>query len=144
MKLLVWKVTACQLFTSIVLLKYFFDLLLDPIAYFAEKMRLALEKKDLDLVATQKKAQDKTALADQKLASVGVLEGEVNKLKSSLNESNREVTRLKKDKIALNEKLESVVHKRNDTEAYLRTLAKKLYLMLEGTPFNATALLLAS
>ena len=107
-------------------------------------MRLALEKKDLDLAAAQKEAQDKTALADQKLASVGALEGEVNKLKSSLNESNREVTRLKKDKIALNEKLESAVRKRNDTEAYLRTLAKKLYLMLEGTPFNPTALLLAS
>ena len=106
-------------------------------------MRLALEKKDLDLAAAQKEAQDKTTLADQKLASVEVLEGEVNKLKSSLNECNREVTRLKKDKIALNEKLESAVRKRNDTEAYLRTLAKKLYLMLEGTPFNPTALLLA-
>ena len=107
-------------------------------------MKLALEKKDLDLAAAQKEAQDKTAHADQKLASVGALEGEVNKLKSCLNESNREVSRLKKDKIALNEKLESAVHKRNDTEAYLRTLAKKLYLMLEGTPFNLTALLLAS
>ena len=107
-------------------------------------MKLALEKKDLDLAAAQKEAQDKTALADQKLALVGVLEGEVNKLKSSLNESNREVTCLKKDKIALNEKLESVARKKNDMEAYLRTLAKKLYLMLEGTPFNSTALLLAS
>ena len=115
------------------LLRYFFDLLFDPIASFAEKMRLALEKKDLDLAAAQKEAQDKTALADQKLASVGALEGEVNKLKSCLNESNREVSRLKKDKIALNEKLESAVRKRNDTEAYLRTLAKKLYLMVEGT-----------
>ena len=106
-------------------------------------MRLALEK-DLDLAAAQKEAQDKTALADQKLSSVGALEGEVNKLKSCLNESNREVSRLKKDKIALNEKLESAVRKRNDTEAYLRTLAKKLYLMLECTHFNPTALLLAS
>ena len=68
----------------------------------------------------------------------------MTKLKSCLNESNREVSCLKKDKIALNEKLESAVHKRNDMEAYLRTLAKKLYLMLEGTPFNPTALLLAS
>ena len=49
------------------LLRYFFDLLFDPIASFAEKMRLALEKKDLDLAAAQKEAQDKTALADQKL-----------------------------------------------------------------------------
>ena len=126
------------------LLRYFFDLLFDLIASFAEKMKLALEKKDLDLAATQKEAQDKTTLADQKLASVGALEGEVNKLKSCLNESNREVSRLQKDKIALNEKLESAVRKRNETEAYLRTLAKKLYLMLEGTPFNPTALLLAS
>ena len=107
-------------------------------------MRLALEKKDLDLAAAQKEAQDNTALADQKLASVGVLEEEVSKLKSSLTESNREVTRLKKDKMALNEKLESTARKRNDVEAYLRTLAKKLFLMLEGTPFNPTALLLAS
>ncbi|XP_048567880.1 uncharacterized protein LOC125548273 [Triticum urartu] len=106
-------------------------------------MKLALEKKDSDLAAVQKEAQDKIALADQKLASAGALEGEVNKLKSCLSESNREVSRLKKDKIVLNEKLESAVHKRNDTEAYLRTLAKKLYLMLEGTPFNPNALMLA-
>ena len=38
-------------------LKYFFDLLFDPIASFEEKMRLALEKKDLDLAAAQKEAQ---------------------------------------------------------------------------------------
>ena len=126
------------------LLRYFFDLLFDLVASFAEKMRLAMEKKDLDLAAAEKEAQDKTALADQKLASVRVLEGEVNKLKSSLNESNREVTHLKKDKIALNEKLEFAVRKRNDTEAYLRTLAKKLYLMLEGTPFKPTVLMFAN
>ena len=46
--------------------------------------------------------------------------------------------------MALNEKLESTAHKRNDVEAYLRTLAKKLFLLLEATPFNPTALLLAS
>ena len=107
-------------------------------------MRLALEKKDLDLAAAQKEAQDKTALADQKLASVGVLEEEVSKLKSSLTESNREATRLNQDKVALNEKLESMARRRNDLEAYLRTLAKKLFLMLEGTLFNPTTLLHAS
>ena len=107
-------------------------------------MKLALEKKDSDLAAAQKEAQDKTALADQKLASVEALEGEVTKLKSCLNESNQEVTRLKKDKITLNEKLESAVHKRNDTEAYLRTLTKKLYLMLEGISFRPTVLMLAN
>ena len=56
-------------------------------------MKLALEKKDSDLAAVQKVAQDKTSLADQKLASVGTLEGEVNKLKSGLNEANREIGR---------------------------------------------------
>ena len=129
---------------STVFLKHFFELLSDPIASFAEKMKLALEKKDSDLAAAQKEAQDKTALADQKLASVEALEGEVTKLKSCLNESNREVSRLKKDKITLNEKLESAVHKRNDTEAYLRTPSKKLYLMLEGTPFKPTVLTFAN
>ena len=43
-----------------------------------ERMKEALEKKDSDLTAAQKEAQDKTVLADQKLASVGALEGEVN------------------------------------------------------------------
>ena len=102
-------------------------------------MKLALEKKDSDLAAAQKAAQDKTALADQKLASIGTLEEEVTKLKSCLNEANHEVTSLKKDKVALNEKLDSVIRKRNDTEAYLRTLAKKL----EGISFNPTVLMLA-
>ena len=46
--------------------------------------------------------------------------------------------------MALNEKLEDMARKRNDLEAYLRTLAKKLYLMLEGTPFNPTVLILAN
>ena len=68
----------------------------------------------------------------------------MNKLKSCLNESNQEVSHLKKDKIAPNEKLESAVRKRNETEAYLRTLAKKLYLMLEGTSFKPTVLMLAN
>ena len=125
-------------------LKYFFDLLFDPIAYFVEKMRLALEQKDLNLAAAQKEAQEKTTLADKKLASVGALEEEVSKLNSSLTESNQEATRLMKDKVALNEKLEAMAHKRNDLETYLRTHAKKLFLMLEGTPFDPTALLFAS
>ena len=106
-------------------------------------MKLALDKKDSDLVAAQKAAQDKTALADKKLASVETLEGEVNRLKSCLNEANREVTSLKKDKVVLNEKLESVIRKRSDTEPYLTTLAKKLYLALEGISFNPTVLMLA-
>ena len=95
-------------------------------------MKLALDKKDSDLAAAQKAAQDKTVLVDKKLASVGTLEGVVTRLTSCLNEANREVTSLKKDNVVLNEKLESAIRKRNDTEAYLRTLAKKLYLTPGG------------
>ena len=53
-------------------------------------MKLALDKKDSDLAAAQKAAQDKTVLADEKLASVGTLEGEVTRLTSCLNEANHE------------------------------------------------------
>ena len=53
------------------------------------------------------------------------------------------MTSLKRDKVIVNEKLESAIRKRNDTEAYLRTLAKKLYLALEGISFNPTVLMLA-
>ena len=84
MKLPVWKVTARRLLLSFTP----FNLLFDLNAYFAEEMRLALEKKDLDLAAAQKEAQEKTTLADKKLASVGALEEKVSKLKSSLTESN--------------------------------------------------------
>ena len=44
-------------------------------------MNQALAKKDLDLAAAQKAADKKTALADQKLASVGKLEKEIETLK---------------------------------------------------------------
>nr|XP_045088079.1 uncharacterized protein LOC123495830 [Aegilops tauschii subsp. strangulata] len=56
----------------------------------ARKMNQALAKKDLDLAAAQKTAEEKTALADQKLASVGKLEEENTKLKAALDEANRE------------------------------------------------------
>ena len=47
-------------------------------------------KKGLDLAVVQTAAQDKTALPDQELALVGVLEEEVSKLKSfSLNPTER-------------------------------------------------------
>ena len=123
---------------------YLFDLVSDPSVYLAEKMRLALAKKDLDLAAAQKEAQEKTTLADKKLASVGALEEEITKLKASLTESNREATRLKKYKVTLNEQLESMSRRRNDLEAYLKALAKKLFLMLEGTFLYPTDLLFAS
>ena len=144
MKLLVWKVTACRLLISTILQVIPLFFCLTQMCVFAEKMRLALAKKDLDLADAQKEAQEKAALADKKLASVGALEEEITKLKSSLTESNREVTHLKKDKVTLNEPLESMSRRRNDLDAYLKALAKKLFLMLEGTPFYPTVLLLAS
>ena len=60
-------------------------------------MKEALEKKDLDLAAAQKEAREKTTLVDKKLASVGKLEEEKSKLKTSISEANREVEQLKKD-----------------------------------------------
>ena len=56
-----------------------------------EKMKQALEKKDLDLAAAQKEAREKTALADKKLASVDKLEEENSKLKNDVSDANREV-----------------------------------------------------
>ena len=56
-----------------------------------EKMKQALEKKDQDLAAAQKEAQEKTLLADKKLASVDKLEEENSKLKTAISEANREV-----------------------------------------------------
>ena len=106
-------------------------------------MKQALAKKDLDLAAAQKEAQEKTTLADKKLASVGALEEENAKVKMSLKESNQEVTRLKKDKVDLNEKIESISRKRNDLEAYLEALAKKLFLILEGIFLCPTVQLLS-
>ena len=87
---------------------YLFILLFDLNVNFAEKMRLALEKKDLDLAAAQKEAKEKTTLADKKLASVGALEEDNAKLKASLTEANKEATHLKKDKFAFNEKTEGI------------------------------------
>ena len=107
-------------------------------------MKQGLEKKDLDLASAQKEAQEKTALADKKLTSVGALEEEITKLKTSLAESNREATHLQKDKVTLDEKLEGISRRRNDLEAYLKALAKKLFLMLEGTFLYPTDLLFAS
>nr|XP_020172272.1 nucleolin-like [Aegilops tauschii subsp. strangulata] len=74
----------------------------------AEKMKQALEKKDLDLAAAQKAAEEKTALADKKLASVGKLEEENAKFKTALDEVNKEVTRMKKDKGTLTDKVEDL------------------------------------
>ena len=107
-------------------------LFLTRMLFFVETMRQALEKKDSDLAAAQKMAEDKTALADQKLASFGKLEEENTKLKDALDEANKEVTRLKKDKGALTDMVGDISCKRDEPENYLGVLAKKLFLMLEG------------
>ena len=80
-------------------------------------MRQALAQKDLDLAAVQKETQEKTTLADKKLDSVRALEQDNTKLQTALVEANREVARLKKDKVALNDKIEDISRKRNDQEA---------------------------
>ena len=98
-----------------------------------EKMKQALEKKDLDLAAAQREAREKTELADKKLASVSKLEEENAQLKTAVNEANKEVMQLKKDKMALTDKVEDITRKRDELEAYLGGLAKKMFLMLEGT-----------
>ena len=95
-------------------------------------MKQALEQKDRDLAAAQKAAQEKTTLAEKKLTSVGKLEEENAKLKAALDEANKESTRLKKDKEALTDKASDLMRRREELEAYLGGLAKKLSLMLEG------------
>ena len=107
-------------------------------------MNQALAKKDLDLAAAQKTADEKTALANQKLALVGKLEEEYAKLKTALDEANKEATRLKKDKNNLNEKMEGIARKRDDLENYLGSHAKKLFVMLEGVSFDPTGLFLST
>ena len=95
-------------------------------------MKQALEQKDLDLAAAQKMAREKTELADKKLASVGKLEEENAKLKTAIDEANKEVMQLKKDKVALTDKVGDLTRRRDELEAYLGGLAKKMFLMLEG------------
>ena len=65
----------------------------------------ALKKKDLDLAEMQKADLEKTKLADEKLASVTKLEEENTNLKAALDAANKEVSRLKSDKIALNDRV---------------------------------------
>ena len=77
--------------------------------------------------------QEKTELADKKLASVSKLEEENAKLETAINEANKEVVQMKKDMIALSDKVGDLTRKRDELEAYLGGLAKKMFLMLEGT-----------
>ncbi|XBI10099.1 hypothetical protein VPH35_137474 [Triticum aestivum] len=96
-----------------------------------DKMKQALEQKDLDLAGAQKIACEKTKLADRKLASVGKLEEENAKLKTSLDEAKKQVMQLKEEKVALADKVDVLTRKRDELEAYLGGLAKKMFLMLE-------------
>jgi len=96
----------------------------------------AQKKKDLELAEMQKTALEKTKLADEKLASVIKLEEENTNLKAALAIANKEVSRQKSDKVALNDKASELAGKKNDLEAYLGGLAKKLFLMLEGNPLH--------
>ena len=95
-------------------------------------------KKDQDLAAARKEADDRAALAEQKLASVGQLEEENTKLKSALNEANKECSRWKKENLNLCKKMEGIARRRDDLESYLRSLAKKLFIKLEGAHFVLT------
>ena len=97
-----------------------------------ERMKEALEKKDLDLAAAQKEACENMMLADQKLASVGKLEEENAKLKTAILEANQEVEQLRKDKENLTTKVGGLRTKTDKLESYLEQLAVKLVLKLEG------------
>ena len=99
-----------------------------------ERMKEALEQKDLDLAAAQKEAREKMKLADQKLASVGKLEEENAKLKTAISEGNREVEQLKKDKENLITEVGGLRAKTGKLESYLGQHAATLVLKLEGTP----------
>ena len=97
-----------------------------------ERMKEALEQKDLDLVAAQKEAREKTKLADQKLATVGKLEEENAKLKTAVSDANREVEQLRKDKENLTTEVDGLRAKTGKLESHLEQLAAKLVLKLEG------------
>ena len=74
------------------------------------------------------------------MASINKLEEENTNLKAALDAANKEVSRLKNDKIALSDKASELVGKKNDLEAYLGGLAKKLFLMLESNLSHSTDL----
>ena len=60
------------------------------------------------------------------------MEEENTRLKTALNEANRECSHWKKEHLTLSEKMEGIARRRDDLESYLRSLAKKLYIKLEG------------
>ena len=62
-------------------------------------------------------------------------------MKAALDAANKEVSRLKNDKSALSDKASELAVKKNDLEAYLGGLTKKLFLMLEGNVLYQTGIL---
>ena len=109
-----------------------------------DKLEEALKKKDRDLAEAQKEASSKMKLAEEKLASVGTLEQENSRLKAALEIANQEASRLENDKMVLHDKAGELAGKRNDLEAYLGGLAKKLFVVLEGNYSAPTILQLPS
>ena len=99
---------------------------------YLERMKEALEQKDLDLAAAQKEACEKTKLADQKLASVGKLEDENVKFKTAFSDANREVEQLRKNKENLTAEVDGLKTKMGKLESHLEHVAAKLVLKLEG------------
>ena len=97
-----------------------------------ERMKEALEQKDLDLAAAQKEAREKMKLADEKLAWVSKLEEENAKLKVAISDANQEVEQQKKDKENLTTEVGGLKTKTDKLESYLEQLAAKLVLKLEG------------
>ncbi|XBI10014.1 hypothetical protein VPH35_137418 [Triticum aestivum] len=103
----------------------------DEVAIMGDKMKQALEHKDIDLVGAQKTAREKTELADKKLDLVGKLEEENAKLKTAVDEAKKEAVQLKQEKVVLADKVGALTRKRDELEVYLGGLAKKMFLMLE-------------
>ena len=89
----------------------------------------------------QKEAREKTALADKKLAPVNKLEEKNSTLKTVVSKANQEVARLKKDKGSLTHEVGNLKAKKDELESYLRQLAMKLVLKLEGIFSCSTNLL---
>ena len=97
----------------------------DLIVIFAEKLRDALKKKDLDLAEAQKAASDKTKLAEEKLASISKLEEENASLKTVIEEVKKEAAQLKEEKIVLTNKVDQLTRKRDELEVYLGDLQRR-------------------
>ena len=88
---------------------------------------MALNKKDQELAEVQKAALDKMKLAEEKLASVGKIEEENAKLKTSISEANKEVVQLKKDKVALTDKVGDLTRKRDELDSYLGSCKENVH-----------------